>query len=230
MNKPDIIKYDQGMVFWYTDDIDNKENGERGILRGSRPVMILSTVSNNVSNCIVTCLPLTTSTAGSEDDENSDHENRYFYKVPVQMHGDKKSYVCCNQPMNISTYYLRSYMGQCSADKFRQVQIEFLRYIGIIEDDIEKLKTKNTEITQLHAEQTDDEATELEECDDTIARFTFTRAVACLEDGLIFKNKSEAARYYNINRNLIRSSIVDKSTIPGIDKTFVTFKQQCDSN
>ena len=228
MKNPDIIKYDQGMLFWYTDDIDDKTNGERGVLKGNRPVMILSVVSNKTSTCTVTCLPLTTSSTGTTDEDR--YSNNPFYKVPVDMPGGKKSYICCNQPMNIATNHLTSYIGQCASNKFLEVQVEFLRYLGLLSEDVVEIKRRYAEMVSTTAVQPvpyDEAELDLEtepESDNKITKFTFARAVACLEDGYIFKNKSEAARYYNIDRIAVRKSAANKSTIQCINKTFTDFK------
>lgn len=227
MRNPDVIKYDQGMLFWYNDDIEDKSNGERGILRGNRPVIILSTVSNKTATCTVTCLPLTSS--GSPQESNRYPEDAFF-KVSIDIPGGKPSFVCCNQPMNITTNKLGTYIGQCSHDKFVAIQAEFLRYLGLIPEDIVQIRDEYIESIKADAlEQPDsqpiiDQEPAPEDSSGKIDKFTFTRAVACLEDEYIFRNKAEAARYYDIDRQSIAKSIIQKKTVGVIDKTFINFK------
>ena len=54
----DIDRYVRGGLWWYMDTIPDKTQGERGITRGDRPIVIISNVSNTTETCTITYLPI----------------------------------------------------------------------------------------------------------------------------------------------------------------------------
>lgn len=115
------------------DEFD-KYKGERGILRGSRPVIIINNPANENDNCTITYLPISKCESHAGDDSLI----QMFYQVPIQIPGNKSSYVCCNSIMTTTTLHLGEYIGQISESKLNEVEAELMRYLSLSEKVITK--------------------------------------------------------------------------------------------
>lgn len=124
----DVQKYCRGGIWWLNDNtIEDKTKGERGILRGDRPVLIVSVPSNPLGNCAVTVLPITHAKS-AKDDPNKLEE---FSLVPIRFTESGLSYVSCTQAKTISTVHLRNYVGQASEHVMNLVDETLMKHLGL---------------------------------------------------------------------------------------------------
>lgn len=101
----DVLKNLRGSIWWLKDEFD-KYKGERGILRGSRPIIIINNPANEYSDCTITYLPISKCESHAGDDSRI----QMFYQVPIQIPGNKSSYVCCNSITTTTTAHLGEYI------------------------------------------------------------------------------------------------------------------------
>lgn len=129
----DVVKNTRGSIWWLKDECD-KYKGERGILRGSRPVIIINNPANENDNCTITYLPISKCESHAGDDSRI----QMFYQVPIQITSNKSSYVCCNSIMTTATLHLGEYIGQISESKLNEVEAELMRYLSLSEKVVTK--------------------------------------------------------------------------------------------
>lgn len=170
----DVVKNMRGSIWWLKDEF-NKYNGERGILRGSRPVIIINNPANEYNDCTITYLPI----SKRESHAGDDSKIQMFYQVPIQIPGNKSSYVCCNSIMTTTTSHLGEYIGQISESKLNEVEAELMRYLSLSEKVITKEVVK-----------------EVKKSEDAVktTSFSITDAVACPELKKVFSNCTEMAK------------------------------------
>ena len=170
----DVVKNMRGSIWWLKDECD-KYKGERGILRGSRPVIIINNPANENDNCTITYLPISRCEYPAGDDSRI----QMFYQVPIQIPGNKSSYVCCNSIMTTTTLHLGEYIGQISESKLNEVEAELMRYLSLSEKVIIREVVKEVKKSE--------DATKT-------TSFSITDAVACPELKKVFSNCTEMAK------------------------------------
>lgn len=170
----DVVKNMRGSIWWLKDECD-KYKGERGILRGSRPVIIINNPANESDNCTITYLPISKCESHAGDDSRI----QMFYQVPIQIPGNKSSYVCCNSIMTTTTLHLGAYIGQISESKLNEVEAELMRYLSLSEKVIIREVVKEVKKSE--------DATKT-------TSFSITDAVACPELKKVFSNCTEMAK------------------------------------
>lgn len=170
----DVVKNMRGSIWWLKDEFD-KYKGERGILRGSRPIIIITNPANEYNDCTITYLPISKCESHAGDDSRI----QMFYQVPIQIPGNKSSYVCCNSITTTTTSHLGEYIGQISESKLKEVENELMRYLSLSEKVITREATKET---------TDKEKTH------KTTSFSITDAVACPELKKVYSNCTEMAK------------------------------------
>lgn len=170
----DVVKNMRGSIWWLKDECD-KYKGERGILRGSRPVIIINNPANENDNCTITYLPISKCEYHAGDDSRI----QMFYQVPIQIPGNKSSYVCCNSIMTTTTLHLGEYIGQISESKLNEVEAELMRYLSLSEKVITREVVKEVKKSE--------DATKT-------TSFSITDAVACPELKKVFSNCTEMAK------------------------------------
>lgn len=170
----DVVKNMRGSIWWLKDEF-NKYNGERGILRGSRPVIIINNPANEYNDCTITYLPISKCESSAGDDSKI----QMFYQVPIQIPDNKSSYVCCNNIMTTTTSHLGEYIGQISESKLNEVEAELMRYLSLSEKVITKEVVK-----------------EVKKSEDAVktTSFSIKDAVACPELKKVFSNCNEMAK------------------------------------
>jgi mRNA-degrading endonuclease toxin of MazEF toxin-antitoxin module len=172
----DVVKNMRGSIWWLKDEFD-KYKGERGILRGSRPVVIINNPANEYNDCTITYLPI----SKCESHAGDDSKIQMFYQVPIQIPGNKSSYICCNSITTTTTAHLGEYIGQISESKLKEVENELMRYLSLSFS--EKIVTR--EVVK--------EVKDLEKTSKTTA-FSITDAVACPELKKVYSNCTEMAK------------------------------------
>lgn len=170
----DVVKNMRGSIWWLKDECD-KYKGERGILRGSRPVIIINNPANENDNCTITYLPISKCEFHAGDDSRI----QMFYQVPIQIPGNKSSYVCCNSIMTTTTLHLGEYIGQISESKLNEVEAELMRYLSLSEKVITREVVKEVKKSEAVTKTTS---------------FSITDAVACPELKKVFSNCTEMAK------------------------------------
>lgn len=170
----DVVKNMRGSIWWLKDECD-KYKGERGILRGSRPVIIINNPANENDNCTITYLPISKCGSHAGDDSRI----QMFYQVPIQIPGNRSSYVCCNSVMTTTTLHLGEYIGQISESKLNEVEAELMRYLSLSEKVITREVVKEVKKSE--------DATKT-------TSFSITDAVACPELKKVFSNCTEMAK------------------------------------
>lgn len=170
----DVVKNMRGSIWWLKDECD-KYKGEKGILRGSRPVVIINNPANTYNDCTITYLPI----SKCESHAGDDSKIQMFYQVPIQIPGNKSSYVCCNSIMTTTTLHLGGYIGQISESKLNEVEAELMRYLSLSEKVITREVVKEVKKSE--------DATKT-------TSFSITDAVACPELKKVFSNCTEMAK------------------------------------
>lgn len=80
----DVYRFVRGGIWWHMDTIPDKSEGERGVTRGDRPVLIISNVSNPTSTCTITYLPISKMSSAAEIGEM---KLKALYAVPIEIAG-----------------------------------------------------------------------------------------------------------------------------------------------
>lgn len=170
----DVVKNMRGSIWWLKDEFD-KYKCERGILRGCRPIIIINNPANEYNDCTITYLPISKCESHAGDDSRI----QMFYQVPIQIPGNKSSYVCCNNITTTTTAHLGEYIGQISESKLNEVEAELMRYLSLSEKVITREVVKEVKKSE--------DATKTNS-------FSITDAVACPELKKVYSNCTEMAK------------------------------------
>ena len=213
----DVTKYLRGTVWYYTDNIEDKQKGERGILRGDRPVLIISDVKSLGNVHQMTYLPITS--ASTVQKKYEDFETK-FYLVPIQLPGsDSLSYVSCNQIRPGVTNHMHKFLGVISEEKMQMIEKELLRYLGMSKyqtvDEFNKSINQTVNSFTIESTNTATTATPPLHEDTHTTVLPVKRAVICLEDELFFPTKTSAAEYYDMNDKTFNRRVNKGQTIKG---------------
>lgn len=205
----DIDRYVRGGLWWYMDTIPDKTQGERGITRGDRPILIISNVSNTTETCTITYLPISKMSASASQGEDKLKE---FHAVPITIPGGHDSYVVCNQPTTGVTNHLRGYIGQIKPEKMKEVENELLKYMGMVTEITKPITEEETEIdTSTESKEPEEPNKSLEVKKPAIqskpALFPRSSRVKCIETGKIYESMSDAARELNVHVSYIGKAI-----------------------
>ena len=225
----DIDRYVRGGLWWYMDTIPDKTQGERGITRGDRPILIISNVSNTTETCTMTYLPISkmsTSVAQGPD------KLKEFYAVSISMPGGHDSYVVCNQPTTGVTNHLRGYIGQIKPEKMKEVENELLRYMGMVcTSDTPSLEVESTSSaeeepsTYPEPKEENRSISQSKNSDKSIqinsnpnvskaARYPKSTRVRCIETGKVYECMTDAAKELNVHVSYIGKAIRGKIKNP----------------
>lgn len=205
----DIDRYVRGGLWWYMDTIPDKTQGERGITRGDRPILIISNVSNTTETCTITYLPISKMSASASQ---GTHKLKEFHAVPITIPGGHDSYVVCNQPTTGVTNHLRGYIGQIKPEKMKEVENELLKYMGMVTEITEPITEAENEIdTSVEFKEPEEPNQSLEVKKPVIqskpALFPRSSRVKCIETGKIYESMSDAARELNVHVSYIGKAI-----------------------
>lgn len=218
----DIDRYVRGGLWWYMDTIPDKTQGERGITRGDRPILIISNVSNTTETCTMTYLPISKMNASVAQGPDKLKE---FYAVPISMPGGRDSYVVCNQPTTGVTNHLKGYIGQIKPEKMKEVENELLRYMGMVSTSvIPSQKTECIKFSTISNKEpsggveanNSNESTQSSNSTSTskAARYPKSTAVRCIETGKVYECMADAARELNVHVSYISKAIHGKIKNP----------------
>lgn len=205
----DIDRYVRGGLWWYMDTISDKTQGERGITRGDRPILIISNVSNTTQTCTITYLPISKMSSAAAQGPNKLKE---FYGVPISIPGGHDSYVVCNQPATAVTNHLRGYIGQIKPEKMKEVENELLKYMGMVTKTTKPITEAENEIdTYSESEEPQEPNKSLEVKKPAIpskpALFPKPSRVKCIETGKVYESMADAARELNVHPSYIGKAI-----------------------
>lgn len=213
----DVDRFVQGGIWWYMDSIPDKTQGERGITRGDRPILIISEVSNTIKTCTMTYLPISkmsaTAAKGPEALER-------FYAVPIEIPGGYESYVVCNQPTTGVTNHLRGYIGQIKPEKMKEVQQELLRYMGMLSGLTSIIPQQKVESEpgngysqpmESKTESLKEETVKLE-----TSKRPHTRKIRCLSNNKVYDSLTMASQDTGIDRTYISKIAHGKVKKPGV--------------
>lgn len=198
------------------DTIPDKTQGERGITRGDRPILIISNVSNTTETCTITYLPISKMSASVSQGVNKLKE---FHAVPITIPGGHDSYVVCNQPTTGVTNHLRGYIGHIKPDKMKEVENELLKYMGMVTEITEPITEAENEIdTSVESKEPEEPNQSLEVKKPVIqsksALSPKSTKVKCIETGKIYESMSDAARELNVHISYIGKAIRGKIKNP----------------
>lgn len=219
----DIDRYIRGGLWWYMDTIPDKTQGERGITRGDRPILIISNVSNTTETCTITYLPISKMSASASQGVNKLKE---FHAVPITIPGGHDSYVVCNQPTTGVTNHLRGYIGQIKPEKMAEVENELLKYMGMVteatkpitdtENEINASSEHNEEAKPITEQKEPDESLEVKKpvTQSKLALYPRSNKVKCIETGKVYESMSDAARELNVHASYIGKAIRGKIKNP----------------
>lgn len=221
----DIDRYVRGGIWWYMDTIADKTQGERGITRGDRPILIISNVSNTIKTCTITYLPISKMSASASQGVDKLKE---FHAVPIAIPGGHDSYVVCNQPTTGVTNHLRGYIGQIKPEKMKEVENELLNYMGMMTECTNLKAATDNEIgtsSEREEEINYTPTTERKEPNESLevkrpvipseaARYPRSTKVKCLETGKVYETMSDAARELNVHPSYISKAIRGKIKNP----------------
>lgn len=220
----DIDRYVRGSLWWYMDTIADKTQGERGITRGDRPILIISNVSNTTQTCTITYLPISKMSASASQGVNKLKE---FHAVPIAIPGGHDSYVVCNQPTTGVTNHLRGYIGQIKPEKMKEVETELLEYMGMMAECTNPKADIDNEIgmSSEREEEVNYSPTERKEPNESLEvkkPVTQSKAslhprctkVKCIETGKVYESMSDAARELNVHPSYISKAIGGKIKNP----------------
>lgn len=197
----DVSKYVRGSVWWLRDDIEDKTQGRRGILRGTRPVLILSVVSNKNGGCTISYVPLSTAKSASK---HSDFED-LFYAVSVSTADKTSSYIFCNQIGTATTTQLTGFFGIIEPKKMQEVEEMILRYLNM-----EEYKKVNPIVDNIS-----NKSRKQSEKQKLIYTIDFEKAILCIETGKIYKSVSDASKENDVTPASISKSIKSKRSTKG---------------
>ena len=189
----DISRYHRGSIWWYTDTIVDKNSGERGILRGDRPIVIISSVPNESSTCTITYLPFTSATTAQEKSHTDE-----FFLVSVEMPKKYPSYIACNQIRAGVTNHFCGYIGSLSDDKMQEVEEMMLRYLDM-EKYIKNAKKSSAPAVTLKPSNSVETV--------PASYFSSKHAVVVKEDNLVFVSSKAARDYYGWTGNGLASAM-----------------------
>ena len=220
----DIDRYVRGSLWWYMDTIADKTQGERGITRGDRPILIISNVSNTTQTCTITYLPISKMSASASQGVDKLKE---FHAVPIAIPGGHDSYVVCNQPTTGVTNHLRGYIGQIKPQKMKEVESELLKYMGMvaectnpkadIDNEIGTLSELKEEINYTPTERKEpNESLEVKKpvTQSKVSLYSRCTKVKCIETGKVYESMSDAARELNVHTSYIGKAIRGKIKNP----------------
>lgn len=216
----DIDRYVRGGLWWYMDTIPDKTQGERGITRGDRPILIISNVSNTTETCTITYLPISKMSASASQGADKLKE---FHAVPITIPGGHDSYVVCNQPTTGVTNHLRGYIGQIKPEKMKEVENELLKYMGMMTEITKPITEAENEIdididtyTESKEPEEPNESLEVKKpgIQSKPAPFPRSSRVKCIETGKIYESMSDAARELNVHSSYIGKAIRGKIKNP----------------
>lgn len=220
----DINKYSRGSVWWYTDDVD-KYAADKGLIRGTRPVIILSSTPISNYKYLCTFVPCTT----SEGVHRSESYLKRFYRIPLQISPDKQSYAVCSQIFTDASNKLSGYVGLLSKSKLTEVTEEVIRYLQVADDSnvveecidekcsgpvkspiviesipaVESTKTSYMQLKLGNVDQMIAEAKDIA----TKLGWNAKNVVICTSEGKVFRTQLEASKYYGIHSTTIRNYI-----------------------
>lgn len=173
-----LNKYQRGQIWMHKDvntSLDSpKENGERGLLKGSRPMLIISSVSNPSATCQVLAIPLTT----ANNQKASPDFMQKFHYVEVDTGRDVPSYIACTQVQPIVTNHLHTYLGSVPDEIMKKVEDTVLEYL---------------QITPLKATKEPKPVVEPSVRRD-LKYFPASMAVACAETERVYRSANECAK------------------------------------
>lgn len=225
----DIDRYVRGGLWWYMDTIPDKTQGERGITRGDRPILIISNVSNTTETCTITYLPISKMSASVAQ---GPHKLKEFYAVPISMPGGHDSYVVCNQPTTGVTNHLRGYIGHIKPEKMKEVENELLRYMGMVSTsdtpsyNVEFISSNDEESgTSPESKEESSYTTQLRNSDESTqsnnstkvskaTRYPKSTRVRCIETGKVYECMADAARELNVHVSYVSKAIHGKIKNP----------------
>lgn len=196
----DVYRFVRGGIWWHMDTIPDKSEGERGVTRGDRPVLIISNVSNPTSTCTITYLPISKMVSAAEIGEA---KLKALYAVPIEIAGRGTCYVQCNQPTTSVTNHLKGYVGQCTPTKMKEVEQEFLRYLRLngaeehpcVNDTTTEEYTSKGEVSnspRVDSSRPDDPIYP-EDTAKTVSRKRVAKAVQCVDTGVTYTSAKAAA-------------------------------------
>lgn len=217
----DIDRYVRGGLWWYMDSIADKTQGERGIIRGDRPILIISNVSNTTETCTITYLPISKMSASVAQ---GPHKLKEFHAVPISMPGGRNSYVVCNQPTTGVTNHLRGYIGHIKPEKMKEVENALLEYMGMVtesanpiinqkEDTNIPLESEPAITDPLPSQQRSLEVKK-PVTQSKASRHPRSTKVKCIETGKVYETMAEAARELNVHPSYIGKAIRGKIKNP----------------
>ena len=212
----DIDRYVRGGLWWYMDTIPDKTQGERGITRGDRPILIISNVSNTTETCTITYLPISKMSASASQGADKLKE---FHAVPITIPGGHGSYVVCNQPTTGVTNHLRGYIGQIKPEKMKEVENELLKYMGMVAEIAKPIPEAENEIDTYAECKESEEPNESLEVKKPVtqskaARYSRCIRVRCIETDKVYECMADAARELNVHVSYISKAIHGKIKNP----------------
>lgn len=217
----DIDRYVRGGLWWYMDSIADKTQGERGIIRGDRPILIISNVSNTTETCTITYLPISKMSASVAQ---GPHKLKEFHAVPISIPGGRNSYVVCNQPTTGVTNHLRGYIGHIKPEKMKEVENALLEYMGMVTESAHPIinQKEDTNIPlESEPEITDPVPSQQESLEvkkpvtqSKASRHPRSTKVKCIETGKVYETMAEAARELNVHPSYIGKAIRGKIKNP----------------
>ena len=105
-----IHKFNKGDIWVYKDNIEDKQQGERGIMRGSRPVLVLSNTEISEYTNIVTIAPIT----------SKKHEE-WTDRIEISLNPRTNSYIAMENIFTAPSSRLGMYIGHLSDSVMRIV-------------------------------------------------------------------------------------------------------------
>lgn len=218
----DIDRYVRGSLWWYMDTIPDKTQGERGITRGDRPILIISNVSNTIKTCTITYLPISKMSASASQGVDKLKE---FHAVPIAIPGGHDSYVVCNQPTTGVTNHLRGYIGQIKPEKMKEVENELLKYMGMVTESANPIINQK-EDTDIPLEPEPEITNPLPPQQESLKqkkpttqskaarRHPKSTKVKCIETSEVYETMADAARELNVHPSYISKAIHGKIKNP----------------
>lgn len=199
----EVYKYIRGGVWW----CELPDKSTRGVLAGMHPVIIISSVSNPFRNCSLTVIPIS-SMKKSRDDES---RMGMFFTVPINI-TEETSFVCCNQITTVSTYNLKTYIGQISDTKLRTIENELVRYLQLtisntqsIESNVQQNYNSEKQLDQTEVIELDTIETKEDKVEESTVTVSKTRRprkkVEIVETQQIFSSLRQCYMYLNITKN-----------------------------
>lgn len=194
----DVVKYRRGDLWWFR-TVSKYDNPERGVLAGSRPILIISVVSNPNSFCTVSYVPISHAKSAQAKEKTND-----YYLVKFQMPDCvEASYACCNQISTTTTAHLRGYIGHMSDEMLSNVETRLKQYLGMIPcsevpmieaEGIELLADSDPDITIVEQNEN------LPAVSETSKKHRSKRCkYRCVETEEVFNTLKEVGKYINMS-------------------------------